>query len=319
MAKCSLSIPSTISPEARAFIRDAAPVKPRMISSDTIEAARQSSRETFEPAALAMRDLYLGLVEDVEIAGVRVQVCTPKRLDPARSRQALLYFFGGGYVVGSPTEDLTLTARLADSLGLKIYAPYYRLAPEHPYPAALDDGTAVYKALIDTHEPGGLALAGESAGGNLALATTLRARDEGTRLPCAVALMSPWADLTGSSESAHSHRGVDPTFAAEASDMAEAKAYGGGRDLTDPLISPVNAKDWTSFPPTLITTGTRDLLMSDCARLSTVMRRAGVEVGLNLWEGMWHVFECYPEIPEGQQSLDEIASFLAGQLSPGGA
>jgi len=136
-------------------------------------------------------------------------------------------------------------------------------------------------------------------------------------MPRAVALMSPWADLTVSSESFHTHRGLDPTFGADPDDVSEAEAYGGGRDLTEPLISPVYAEDWAKFPPTLITTGTRDLLMSDCARLSTVMRRAGVDVSLHLWEGMWHVFEYYPEIPEGQQSLEEIARFLADHLGRG--
>jgi acetyl esterase/lipase len=317
MTKPPPTIPSTISPAARAFLRDATLPEPRVITETTIAAIREANAAAYAPAAEAMRDAYLDSVEDVEISGVRVQVCTPKGYDPSKDDRAVLYFFGGSYVMGSPLEDLAISARLAQSLGLKIYAPYYRLAPEHPFPAALDDGVAVYKALAGTFSPGNLAVVGESAGGNLAVVTTLRARDEGLQLPSAVAVMSPWADLTLSSESFQTHRGLDPTFAADNDGVSEAEAYGGGRDLTEPLISPVYAENWTKFPPTLITTGTRDLLMSDSARLSTVLRRAGVEVSLNLWEGMWHVFEYYPEIPEGQQSLEEIARFLARHLRRG--
>lgn len=314
MTKPSTFIPPTISPEARAFIRDAAVPEPRVISETTIGAIREANAAAYAPAAETMREAYLDRVEDEEIAGVRVQVSTPKAYDQTRDDRAVLYFFGGSYVEGSPTEDLAVTARLAHFLGLKFYAPYYRLAPEHPFPAALDDAVAVYQALAERFAPGRLAVVGESAGGNLAVVTTLRARDEGLAMPCALALMSPWADLTLRSESLHTHRGLDPTFAADGEDVSEAEAYGGGRDLTEPLISPVYAESWAKFPPTLITTGTRDLLMSDCARLSTVMRRAGVEVSLHLWEGMWHVFEYYPEIPESGQSLEEIAHFLAGHL-----
>jgi monoterpene epsilon-lactone hydrolase len=168
--------------------------------------------------------------------------------------------------------------------------------------------------MIERFGSAGLTVSGESAGGNLALAVVLRARDSNMGMPCAMALLSPWADLSLSSESRHLHLGIDPTFSPQLSGGEEARLYAGGRDLNSSEISPVYADYKPGFPPTLITTGTRDMLMSDCARLSTVMRQAGVEVDLHLCEGMWHVFEYFSDIPEGQQSLIEIAAYLTNYL-----
>jgi acetyl esterase/lipase len=248
--------------------------------------------------------------EDIEIAGAQVMMVTPRDYDSANDDRCILYYFGGAYVVGSPFEDLVITAQLATMTGMKVYAPWYRLAPEHPYPAALNDGIAVYEDLIGKMRVGGLTLAGESAGGNLALVVALRAREMGLPMPAALGLFSPWSDLTDTSESGWTHAGLDPTFPACKDDGSISQAYGGGADLRDPMISPVYADYTGGFPPTLITTGTRDMLMSDCARLSTNMRLAGVDVRLHLWEGMWHVFEYYPELPEARKSMREVAAFL---------
>jgi acetyl esterase/lipase len=257
---------------------------------------------------------YVERLEDTELSGVRVQMLTPRGYQDRSDDRAILYLFGGAYVMGSPLTDLVITARLAHRLGLKIYSPYYPLAPEHPYPAAVDAAFAVYRALQSTFQPGTIAIVGESAGGNLALATVLRARAEEVALPAATALLSPWCDLTASSESQRQPLGFDPTLDYDLQLRDSASAYAGSYDQKDPRVSPLYADYRGGFPPTLITTGTRDLLMSDCARLSTRMRRAGVDTRFHVWEGMWHVFEYYPEIPESGQSLEEIAHFLVGHL-----
>ena len=240
---------------------------------------------------------------------------TPHNYDATNEERCILYFYGGGYVLGSPFEDLVVTAQLANLTGLKIYAPWYRLAPEHPYPAALNDGIAVYEELIKRMKPGGLTLSGESAGGNLALVVALRAKEIELPPPSALALLSPWSDLSDTSESNWTHLGLDPTFPSKPDDGSISRAYGGDADFYDPMISPVYADYSGGFSPTLMTSGTRDMLMSDSARLSTVMRQAGVNVQLNLWEGMWHVFEFYPELPESKQSLEEIANFIMAHTS----
>ena len=305
-----IPVPASISAAAQAFFETAQPVQHRPVTPGAIAAIREATRAGAIPNAEAMRDAHAEAVADTEIGGVAVQVVVPKGYDAANDGRALLYFHGGGHVVGSPFEDLSITAPLAHRLGIKVYAVQYRLAPEHPFPAALDDATAVYMELLDRLGPSGFAVAGESAGGNLALAVVLRARDAGLALPAAAALMSPWSDLTKTGDSEYVLAGLDPTLDYDLFIADPARAYADGRDLKDPLISPVYADYGPGFPPSLITTGTRDLFMSDCARLSTALRQAGVDAHLHLWEGLWHVFEWYPDLPEAAQSLDEVAAFL---------
>jgi acetyl esterase/lipase len=317
MRQDDIPIPSSISAEARAFHAEAAPVERWAMTPEIIGALRRAQREASEPGIAAACEACTERVEETEIAGVAVQTVVPKGYDEGNDGRALLYFFGGGHVMGSPSEDLPVTAPLAHSLGLKVHVPHYRLAPEDPFPAGLDDASAVYRALLDRLGPAGLALAGESAGGNLALAIVLRGRAEGLPLPAAAALLSPWSDLTKTGDSQASLAGLDPVLHYELNLEAAAAAYAGGRGLEDPLVSPVYADFRAGFPPTLITTGTRDLFLSDCARLSTAMRLAGVDARLHVWEGMWHVFEWYPQIPEGQRSLAEIADFLGRHLERG--
>lgn len=223
--------------------------------------------------------------------------------------RVILYFFGGGYAQGSPFEDLPITAALADFTGARVVVPHYRLAPENPYPAALNDGIAVYRALVDASAPSRLALAGESAGGNLALAVLGRARAEGLSMPCAAALLSPWADLSNAGDSIAANASRDPTLDPF---MLEdfAAAYAAGADRRDTGISPLFGSFDSAWPPFMVTTGTRDLLMSQSVRLAEVLRRAGVGIDLRIWDGLWHVFEFYDELPEAARSLAQIAAFL---------
>ena len=306
--------PNTISPEAQAFIRDAVLPGPRFVDPATIGAVRQEAHDRYAPDGAAVAQACGVSVRQSTVGGVPVEIVAPDRLEPSRADALLLYFFGGGHIVGSPEEDLMIIAKLAAFIGITVYAPRYRLAPEHPYPAAVDDAAAVYAALIEKQGGGKVALAGESAGGNLTLALLQRALDRSWQLPCAVALMSPWTDLTGGSDSQSTNRGCDPTYSSEDNGGAEAKAYAKGTPFTDPMISPVLRTDWSGLPPTLITTGTRDMLLSDSARMAQALRRSGVDVQLNVWEGMWHVFEAYPGIPEAEQSLEEIADYIAAQI-----
>lgn len=308
-------IPAAVSSAAKAFFRNAGPIGYRAATEDTIGAIRDETRDGFAAASIAAQQTLTEQVKDIEIAGVQVQEVVPKGYDAANDDRAILYFFGGGHIVGSPFEDLPVSAGLAHRLGVKVYAPYYRRAPEDPFPAAAEDAGAVYEALIGRFGPRRLAVAGESAGGNLALTALLDARDGGLPLPAAAALLSPWSDLTDTGDTASAAEGFDPTLVYEKSLRSAALAYAGGRALDDPRVSPLYGDYRPGFPPTLITTGTRDLFLSDCARLSTKMRQSGVDASLHLWEGMWHVFEFYPDVPEASQSLDEVASFIAGHLA----
>jgi acetyl esterase/lipase len=304
-----------MSDEAKAFFEEAPPPTHWPITDETIEAVRQAERDGCAPHSEAIRAALTERVEENELAGVPVQLVEPKGYDQSQDDRALVYFHGGAHVTGSPFEDLPITAGLAHRLGLKAYSAQYRLAPEHPFPAGLDDGLAVYRGLLDSYEASQLVVVGESAGGNLALAVLLRAREASLALPAATALLSPWCDITSTGDSNRTLAGLDPTLDYAPHLEQAAAAYAGDRDLKDPLVSPLYGDYRPGFPPTLITTGTRDLLLSDCARLSTAMRLAGIDATLHVWEGMWHVFEWYPDLPEAQQSLDEIAAFLNGHLS----
>ena len=272
--------PTSISREARKFI-DSAPMPERLdVSPAGIAERRKQSFATYAHVGEALRQ-SLGLqLRDEEIAGVRVQCVLPAK---PREDQALLYFFGGGYVEGSPAEDLAITARLAAFLGRRVYVPHYRLAPEHPSPAAVDDGYAVYEALLRRAEARGIAVAGESAGGGLALAMLLRAADAGLAMPKAVALMSPWTDLSRTGDTLTTLAGADPGLEYELNLEPMARAYAGRQDLRSPSLSPLYGHFPADFPPTLITTGTSDSLLSDCARLSTKMRHAGIAAELRVW------------------------------------
>lgn len=217
----------------------------------------------------------------------------------------ILYIFGGGFSVGSPLEDIPISASLAAKTGAQVISPAYRLAPEHPFPAALDDISAVAGQIFtDDHTA---CIAGESAGANLALALMHRLRQANQPVPHAAALLSPPTDKTTRDDSFHVGR--DPTLNAARIKQIE-DAYIGNHDRANPEISPLYGTFDSHFSPSIITTGTRDLLLSSCVRLARVMREAGTSADLRVWEGMWHVFEYYPEIPEADASLTEIAAFL---------
>ena len=242
-------------------------------------------------------------VSEAVIADRPCLIVTPEAWD---GTDEALYCYGGGYFSGSAQEDLILAAPLAAYSGLRITLVDYRLAPDHPYPAAVEDGMAVYREMASR---GAFALVGESAGGNLALALLLRVLREGLPLPQRIALLSPWCDLTADPASLWNPEGDDPTLTPAM--IREASViYADGADLTDPDISPVLA-DWPDkLPPMLMTTGTRDLLRDQVLRLASRLCSAGNACEVRVHPNMWHVFEFYDEIPEAERSLREIAEFL---------
>ena len=232
------------------------------LSSASVGQFRADAKAQFLPRAERAVRRHAVNVSPIEIAGVACLEVIPRNLVPGRT---IVYFYGGGYVTGSAREDLIVAAALADGTSTRLVAPEYRLAPEHPWPAAVDDGYAVYQALAV--ESGAIAVAGESAGGNLALVTLLRARRANLRMPAAALLLSPWCDLANEGDTLVANDGRDPTLA-KAFVEAAARLYADGKPFTDPDISPIHGQFDTDFPPMLITTGTRDLLMSQCVRFA---------------------------------------------------
>ncbi|MEW2000608.1 alpha/beta hydrolase [Streptomyces coelicoflavus] len=237
--------------------------------------------------------------------------------DTASGPGRLLYLHGGGYLVGSPDTHAGLAGELARRAGLRALSLDYRLAPEHPFPAAVDDGLAAYRELLSTGtDPRDLVLAGDSAGGGLSIATLLAAREAGLPQPAAAVLFSPWADLTLAGGSIRSKEGADPIFT-EADVRAYADLYVGAGDRAAPLASPVFA-DLAGLPPLLVQAGANEILLDDAVRLAGRAGAADVEVTLEVGPGLPHVYPLhYGRLDEADAALDRAARFLTARLGAG--
>lgn len=249
--------------------------------------------------------------EKVSASGVDGEWLVPT--DAPRDK-AILYFHGGGFRIGSVASHRDLAARVADATGCRVLAINYRLAPEHRFPAALDDALIAYQYLREQGlRPADMAFAGDSAGGNLVLGTMLAARERGLPLPAAGALMSPWTDLTASGASYQSRAEADPIHQ-RAMILALAKNYlGKDGDPRDPLASPLCA-DLTGLPPLLVQVGDRETVRDDSTELAARAKSAGADVELQVWDGMIHVFQMFPEIPQAREAIASLAVFLRNHL-----
>jgi acetyl esterase/lipase len=247
-------------------------------------------------------------VSETELAGMKTDRIVPAGKTP---QGRFLYFHGGGYVLGSPRSHRHMTALLALKTGRELVVPDYRLAPEYVFPAAVEDGLAAYRALLDEgHAPGEIVLGGDSAGGGLTLAVLLKARDEGLPMPAAACLISPWVDLKCNSGAYESRADADPMI--DQSGIADMAAlYLGGAPAGEPLASPLFA-DLTGLPPLFIQVGDAEVLLDDSRLLAERAKAAGVDAMLDVWPEMIHVWHAYyPMLPEGARALDDIAAYLA--------
>jgi acetyl esterase/lipase len=232
----------------------------------------------------------------------------------AREDRVLVYLHGGGYCLGGVATHRGLVARLSRTARLRVLSVDYRLAPEHPHPAAVVDAVAAVRfAYASGLAPSRVAVGGDSAGGGLALATLLRLRDEGLPLPAAGVCISPWTDLTGSGESVRTRADLDPLVDAEDLRILAA-AYLGGGDPRAPLASPLFA-DLRGLPPLLVHVGTAEILLDDATGLAERARDVGVPVELEVWDDMIHVWHAFADLlPEGVQAIEGIAGFLEKRL-----
>jgi len=232
---------------------------------------------------------------------------------PDASRGAILYLHGGAYVLGSINTHRELVARLVRATKAPALIINYRLAPKDPYPAALEDATTAYLWLLDRGiEPSTILLAGDSAGGGLALATLVALRDAGESLPAGAVCISPWTDLALTGGSIRAKARADPILAPSVLETW-ARTYAGTHDLTDPMLSPLYA-DFGGLPPLLIQVGRNEILLDDAVRCAEMARQAGVEVTLEVWEGMFHVFHMLPFLPETKEAIRHIAGFVTQRL-----
>lgn len=249
-------------------------------------------------------------IQKTDINGMPAEWIIP---EDAPDGKAIMYFHGGGYVLGSVEAHRNIVAKFVRETGIRAFVFGYRLAPEHPYPAALEDARAAYCYLLMSGvAPNELAFVGDSAGGGLALATLLNLKDRGTTLPAAAAVLSPWTDLqcTGESLTANSGRCLAP----KESWLACRKHYAQGQDCCSPYISPLYG-DLEGLPPLFITAGGYETLLSDATRLADKAREAGVDVTLKVGPKMCHCYPaCAPIFPEATQALWEICAFIRAKL-----
>ena len=250
--------------------------------------------------------------EPVTAGGVSGEWIVPPNAAPGR---VLYYLHGGAYSVGSITTHRWLIGQLARAGQARALAIDYRLAPEHPFPAALEDAVAGYRWLVaQGYDPSHIAIAGDSAGGGLTLATLIYLRDAGDPLPGAAVCLSPWTDLAATGNSLQTRARTDPWF--DPSGVPKtARVYLADADPWDPLASPLYA-DLHGLPPLLIQVGECEILLSDSTRLAEKARAAGVDVTLEVWNGMFHVWQIFAWfVPEGRQAIERIGEFLKQKLA----
>ena len=240
---------------------------------------------------------------------LRNMACAWTRLRaPHGRRHAILYCHGGGYTSGNLGYARVLASKLAHVTGYDVLSFEYRLAPEHPYPAAVEDALQAWDHLMLLgYGAQDIILAGDSAGGNLALVLCLRLRGAGRRLPGGLVLFSPWTDMTMSGPSYGERAAIDPMLTANYIDAVR-RAYAPGEDFSHPELSPLFG-DLSGFPRTLIQVGDHEILFSDAQRLAEALRRQNVPARLEVSEGMWHVFQMFPS-KKAAAALLSVARFL---------
>ena len=222
--------------------------------------------------------------------------------------RVVLYCHGGGYTSGNLGYSRILASKLANVTGYEVLSFEYRLAPEHHFPAPLEDVTQAWDYLMHLgYGARDIVVAGDSAGGNLALVLTMLLRDTGRLLPRRLVLMSPWTDMTASGKSYRERRDADPMITMNYIQAVRA-AYAPGRELSSPMLSPLFG-DFDRFPPVLIQVGTNEILMSDSVRLRDRLVQAGIPCRLEVWPDMWHVFQMFP-MKKASQAMDSVGRFL---------
>lgn len=273
-----------------------------LVESDDVEKMR-ASQENLSGFFSKSKDMKY---EDVQIGEIPAEWVSVDRCH--MKKYVILYCHGGGYNTGSFRYARSITNKLASTTSMDVLSFDYRLAPEHPYPAALEDALKVWDYLMHYgYGARNVIVAGDSAGGNLALSLVLKLKEQGRLLPRGLVLFSPWTDLTLEGKSHQTKAEDDPILAEEYLKKA-VEDYAGENDLKNPLISPLFG-DFKGFPPTYIQTGGNEILLSDSTSLNKNMEKCNVQVRFDLYRSMWHVFQMSP-FKAAYDAMDQIAEFI---------
>jgi len=303
-------VPSSVSAEAQSFLAAGLMIPRPYPSLDDHDAWRRyvaegdaAMAQMLEFSDEAASDVR---VQETRVADAAVYVSRPQHTT-ADDRRVFLDVHGGGLIQGGGPLCRALGAQLAKRIGAVVWSVDYRMPPDHPFPAGVDDCLATYRTMLEEHHPEEIVIGGASAGGNLAAATVLRARDEGLPMPAAVVLLTPQIDLTESGDSFHANLGLDTVLAQSL--MPANVLYAAGHDLVHPYVSPLFGDFTDGFPPTLLTAGTRDLFLSNAVRMHRSLRAAGVQADLYLVEAGPHA-AFFGLAPEDRALDDELRRFL---------
>jgi acetyl esterase/lipase len=284
----------------------------------TAEGWKQLQREANargEQTARSAAGLLGVKVEPTEVGGVKCYRVTPKAVDPRKANDLIVHVHGGAFVFYGGLAATSEAVLLADACKTPVLSVDYRMPPEHPFPAAPDDVLAVWKAVLKERDPKSVVMGGTSAGGGLVMTTMARCKAEKLPVPAAIFLGTPGADLSKTGDTDYTNAEVDHTLGRyEGRIEACVKLYAAGRSLKDPLISPVYG-DMAGWPPAILISGTRDLLLSDTVRTHRKLRAAGVPAELHVYEGQSHAdyVAAYPA-PECKDALAEICAFFDRHL-----
>lgn len=306
-------VPAGVSEELQEIIRN---VPPRTVSAPPASYTEWKSKieqvdaTDAAKAARMLENADVSISKD-EMAGVAVYRVQPAAVSEANRRRLFLYVHGGAYVFGGGDAGLGEPILIAERTGMSVLSVDYRMPPDHPFPAALDDVVAVYSRLLDCRSPASIIIGGTSAGGGLALAAVHQFRRLDIPLPGAVYAGTPWADLTKTGDTLYTNEGLDRILTTYDGTLgAAARLYAGDHDMTDPLVSPVYG-DFEGFPPTILVTGTRDMFLSDTARTHRKLRAAGAVADLLVFEGMSHAgYWISPETPESRDVYRQLKVFI---------
>ena len=313
----TLPVPQTVSPQVQKLI--AAPLRNGWnVLPKTGEEWKPVADAGAEPTIKNLPGLLERMnvkVEKSTIEGVRVFMVTPATIAPANQNRVLIHMHGGCYVLNPREAGLPEAIFMAGFGHIKVISVDYRMPPEAVFPAALDDGITVWKAALKTTAAKNMAIFGTSAGGALTLEMVLKAKDLGLPLPAAIAPGTPMSDVTKVGDTFQTNAMVDNVLVSpDGFCDAGAKVYANGHDMKDPLLSPVYG-DMNGFPPTILTSGTRDLLLSNTVRVHRKLRQAGVEAVLQVYEGMSHAHYVRDDTaPESKEAFEEIAGFFDKHL-----
>lgn len=310
----SVPVPATVSPEMQALI-GVPPSANWNVAPTTTEGWKALSAPSAGRGLPALRQRLDVTSESLTVNGVPAYMVAPRVIRPEHRNRLLVHAHGGCYVLNGGEAGTTEAIYMAAFGGFRVLSVDYRRPPDHPYPAALDDVVAVWKGAMNLADPKNIGVFGTSAGGALTLSLVLRAKQEKLPLPAAIAPGTPMSDLTGTGDSFHTNAMVDNVLVGSNGRCdAMARLYAGGHDLKDPMLSPVYG-DMRGFPPALLTTGTRDLLLSNTVRVHRKLRQAGVEAELHVYEGQSHAHYMRDAgAPETREAFEEIGRFFGKHL-----